>query len=387
MKHDPDPFQRIYRLKLVIVGLALAFLGVLTSLVADYLASSASANHLVVAITRALSDVLLITGAIGIAVEFVTGRAKQRADQETQRAMYYEMLPNVVDTVLRAFAASPKQLERVATSELLDSIAANALGLRLGDAGFAREIYEDIRDQAVRAPERWHDVDVSIRLSSIDERSTSGAPRFDVTVTWSYTVTPSHATQRFACVSDKDEFHDLISDIPSTATWFMTPRPGFDASQRDAFELVDYTVNGERRTIRRSTRKTGQTYSVNIGEDLVREGEPVQITYVYRTITPQNGHLLYFDIEQPTKNIKVQFDYSAADIAHVSVLDLIASSKRSRVLRLPDNVPGKSITVDFDGWVFPRTGFAFVWTLGSEVHSEDAAAAAAAAADIDQLAT
>lgn len=32
--------------------------------------------------------------------------------------------------------------------------------------------------------------------------------------------------------------------------------------------------------------------------------------------------------------------------------------------------------MDFDGWVFPRTGFAFVWTLGSELAAgEDASAA------------
>ncbi len=306
----------------------------------------------------------------GVGSDGLLGEAR---DDARVRRLLKEAAPDFRDAVVRGFAVENDDLKRVATPELLDQIASNVLALRLGNRAFASEVYADIRDQAVRAPERWHDVDVSIRLSSIDERSTRGAPRFTVTVTWSYTVTPSHAVQRFACVSDKDEYHEFISDIPSTATWFMTPRPGFDASQRDAFELVDYTVNGEHRTIRRTARKTGQTYSVNIGDDLVRESKPVQITYIYKTITPQSGHLLYFDIEQPTKNIKVEFDYSAVDIAHVSVLDLIASSKRSRVLRLPESLPGKSITVDFDGWVFPRTGFAFVWTLDRELVEEPAA--------------
>lgn len=70
----------------------------------------------------------------------------------------------------------------------------------------------------------------------------------------------------------------------------------------------------------------------------------------------------------------VEFDYSAVNVAHVSVLDLIASAKRSQILRLPEAVPGKSVTVDFDGWVFPRTGFAFVWTLDSEVQHAEVAA-------------
>ena len=53
----------------------------------------------------------------------------------------------------------------MATPELLDDIAANVMALRLGDEQFAREIYRDIRDQAIRAAERWYDVAVCVRLS------------------------------------------------------------------------------------------------------------------------------------------------------------------------------------------------------------------------------
>lgn len=360
--------HQVFRLKTTIVALVSFGVGVALLVVARAVVEDPAWGWLSFWPLGEVGGILVGAGLLGVAWDYFDGQDRERREDARVRRLLKEAAPDFRDAVVRGFAVESDDLKRVATPELLDQVASNVLALRLGNRAFASEVYADIRDQAIRAPERWHDVDVSIRLSSIDERSTIGAPRFVVTVTWSYTVTPSHATQRFACVSDKDEYHELISDIPSTATWFMTPRPGFDASQKDAFELVEYTVNGERRTIRRSARKSGQTYSVNIGDDLVREGTPVQITYVYKTITPQNGHLLYFDIEQPTKDIKIEFDYSAVDISHVSVLDLIASSKRSRVLRLPDNVPGKSITVDFDGWVFPRTGFVFVWTMQSEVN-------------------
>jgi len=137
-------------------------------------------------------------------------------------------------------------------------------------------------------------------------------------------------------------------------------------NHKNAFELLQFTIDGNERSIRRSAHKTGQTYSVTIGDDAIRDAKPVRVSYLYRTITPQSGHLLYFDIEQPTRNISVDFDYSASGISHVSVLDLVASSKKTRVERLPKTVPGKSVSVDFDGWAFPRTGFAFVWTLESE---------------------
>lgn len=362
----PDDQHQVLRLKTTLVALVSFGVGVALLTVARSIAEVPAWAWLSFWPLGELGGILVGAGVLGIVWEYFDGKDREARDDARVRRLLKEAAPDFRDAVVEGFAVDGEDLRRVATPELLDDIAGNVLALRLGNRAFATEVYADIRDQAIRAPERWHDVDVSIRLSSIDERSTIGAPRFVATVTWSYTVAPSHATQRFACVSDKDEYHDLISDIPSTTTWFMTPRPGFDASQRDAFELVDYTVNGEHRSIRRTARKTGQTYSVRIGDDYVQDGKPVQITYVYRTITPQNGHLLYFDIEQPTKNIKIEFNYSAVDIAHVSVLDLVASSKRSRVLRTPDSVPGKRITVDFDGWVFPRTGFGFVWTLESE---------------------
>ena len=47
--------------------------------------------------------------------------------------------------------------------------------------------------------------------------------------------------------------------------------------------------------IRRSTRATGQTYSVDLDEE-ARSGKPVRIRQVFRTITPQWSHRLYFAV-------------------------------------------------------------------------------------------
>lgn len=271
--------------------------------------------------------------------------------------------------MVQGFAADTDDLKRVATPQLLDDIATNALALRLGDRQFAQEIYNDVRDQAIRAPERWYDVEVSIRLSSIDERDTVGVPRFDVTIQWEYTVTPTHPVQRFACVSDRAEFRDLVSDVPSTSTWFMTPRPGFDASQRDAFELLSFSVDGEERTIRRTARKSGQTYMASIGEEFVRAGKPVRIRHLYRVITPQSGHCIFVEIAQPSRGVSLQLDYTQAKISNLIVTDLVSSRQKTLISRLPPTVSGKVVTVDLPGWVMPRAGFTFVWTLSDEAAS------------------
>lgn len=364
--------QRVYRLKLVIIGLLLAVLGVACSALAQWMTST-GAPQLGVAIVTGLSDVLLVTGAIGIAVDLFTGRDKDAADSERTRSVLRELTPDFTDAVLKGFASSPDDLRRVATPELLDDIATNALSLRLGDDQFAREIYADVRDQAIRAPERWYDARVDVRLSTAVERSAEGAPRFDVLVEWEYTVVPSHPIARFACVSDRDEFYELTRDVPATSTWFMTPRPGFDASKRECFELLSYSVDGEERSIRRSERKSGQTYSVTLGEDLVREGRPVRIRHVYRAVAAKSNHQLFLEVAQPARDVSMTVDYTATDISRLTVSDLVTSIHKARIARMPGDTVAKVIQVDIPGWLLPRAGFTCVWTLESEEGERSAA--------------
>lgn len=47
----------------------------------------------------------------------------------------------------------------------------------------------------------------------------------------------------------------------------------------------------------------------------------------------------------------------------MKVVDFIASTKKSRLVESPAAIAEKSIGVDFDGWLMPRSGLAFVWVL------------------------
>lgn len=223
-----------------------------------------------------------------------------------------------------------------------------------------------MRDQAIRAPERWYDADVRIRLSSIEERSPIGAPRFDVVVQWEYTTVLAGPIKRFAVTSDRDEFHDLVSDIPSTSTWFMTPRPGLDPSSQEAFELLQFSVDGEEQRIRRSSKKSGQTYTVRLDDELVRGGQAVRIRHVYRTVTAKNGHRLYVAIAQPTRGLSLTMDYSDTDIERMTVTELVSSAKQPQVVRWPEEVAKKELSVEVPGWLLPQAEVTFVWTLASE---------------------
>jgi len=240
-----------------------------------------------------LGATLFGAGFLGTLFEYGFQKDQETANREAFRRTIVEEAPAIRDAVIKGFAIHPEDLKRVANPDLLDDIAANVMSLRLGDEQFARELYSDIRDQAVRAAERWYDVEVDIHLSKALERSY--APLFDVTVTWEYTTVPSGPTRRFACVSTRSEYADLREDIPATSTWIMTPRPGVDPAKRESYELLEFTVDGRPQTIRRITRKSGQVYTVELDAEAV-SGHAVRIRQTFRTVTPAWGHRLFFEL-------------------------------------------------------------------------------------------
>lgn len=63
----------------------------------------------------------------------------------------------------------------------------------------------------------------------------------------------------------------------------------------------------------------------------------------------------------------VRFDYQGADIRFVNALDYFASTEQARVEQAPATAPAKTVDIAFDGWIFPRSGVAFVWVLEDEM--------------------
>ena len=171
------PLSRIYRLKASILALILSAVGLGLLFFAKWAESAPGWAWVTNLPAFELGSTLFITGAVVVVWDYMDGRDKERRDDARIRRLLKEAAPEFRDAVVKGFAVSPADLKRVATPELLDSIAKNALGLRLGDKTFAAEVYEGLRDQAIRAPERWYDVSVSIRLSQVSE--SIPPPRWD----------------------------------------------------------------------------------------------------------------------------------------------------------------------------------------------------------------
>lgn len=361
-----DPLSRIYRLKVTLISVITTVTGLALLVFAKFVESDPSFAWLRNFPVFELGSTLFITGSLVIVWDYVDGRDKEAREDERIRRLLKDSASDFRDAVLEGFALEPEDLERVATPELLDQLAENALALRFGDAAFAREVYTDLRTQVITAAERWYDVQVSVRLSDAEERDTAGDPLFDALITWEYSTTPSHPMRRFACVSDRDDYYELTSDLPSTSAWLMSARSGMDASDRANFELLDFAVDGESRRIRRTVSKSGQTYGADIGRDLVAAHTQVRIRHTYRVRTPQSGHRLFFEIVQPSRGVSVDVDYTDTQIARLSVTELVSSSHKPSVTRLPEATGARQVSIETAGWLLPRAGFAFVWTLSAE---------------------
>lgn len=358
------PKSEIHRLGLALLGAVLIVAGLAVAYLSTFLPPDV--NRSVSSFLDWLANLLVLGGGLGILTDLITGRQKDAAVQEALGITFDDKTPQIANAVLTALGESKNYLENIASPELLDDIATNALSLRLKDDQFAREIYTDVRDQAIRAAERWHDVEVNVRLSTAVESRTGGASVFDVLVEWQYTTVPSHQVRRFAAVSDQAEYDELVTEVPATSTWFMTSGPGLDPRTRESFELLYFGVDGKELPIRRTERKTGQTYSVNLGATGASGAKPVRIRHLYRTRVRQTGHFLFIELPQPARNLSLTLDYTDTKISRLRVLDLVSSAARPEIMNLPAQVDAREVSIDLNGWLLPRAGFTFVWSLASE---------------------
>lgn len=359
-----DPLQRLYTARLILLAVVLTVVGLALIVLVRWGSSYPYWAWLNRFPVLDLGSALFTTGLVAVLFTYLDGQDnEERAEQRLARVIA-DQAPAIRDAVINGFAFKKEDLARVATPERLDQIISNSLALRLGDAVFAEDIYTDIREQAIRATERWYDARISVRLSkSFDTGTTEcSSELFVATVSWEYSTIPTTQMRRFTCVDDRADYRELTED-PTTSVWYLNPRHGITPGAKESFELVQYTVAGRELPIRRSARSGGQTYSVNVGKEVLSTTKPVTISYTYRTVVPVRGHLLHLDLEQPARGVDIEFDYGDCGIEYVNVVDFIASSQATRVGQSPSSVPGNRISVGFDGWVMPGAGVAFVWQL------------------------
>ena len=374
-----DALDRLYKTKLQLLAVLSVVFGIALLLLARMLEISTELSWLADLPLTDIGSALFTTGLLAVAFEYIDRKDGDERANQRLRQVLREEAPAIRDAVLDGIAFSPDGLKNVSSPELLERLTRNSLELQLGSGALAEAVYSDVRHQIIDAPERWHDLDTSISLTPwTDGPATGPGSMFVATVRTTYRTTPGSPTMRFACVSDMAEYRELEAD-PSIFAWHFEPITGLDGASPEVFELVQFTVNDHERPIRRTKRRGSQVFTTALG-DAASTGEDVAITYTYRVLVQRAGHLLYLDIPRPTNGIKISLWYGDSSIRHVSALDFIASGRPARVLRAPKNVPARSIDITFDGWVFAKSGVAFVWVLESEMQATPTAGAPVAEA-------
>ena len=362
-------YRRLLKTKAALLAVSFTLIGILLIMLNAWLATLSLGDwswlhHLPL---DEVGGPLLGAGLVSTILDYSYRRDQEDvAIQRTQQAIV-DLSPAKLWSVLcEGLTRHPAELARLTTPERLDDAAAAIMAQRLGDEQFAREIYADIRDQAIRAAERWYDVEARVRLSTAVERSTAGTPLLDVTVEWEYTTVPSSGERRFACVSDRATYNALRGDIPATSTWFMAPRPGMDARSQESYELLELTVDGRPQPIRRTVQATGQTYRVQL-DNAAQSGKPVRIRQLLRVVTPSWGHRLFVELPQPARGLSLRVDYTDTAIAEMMITDTVAATQVARVHRSPKAVNSRVVSLDMPGWLLAKVGFAVTWTLEAEL--------------------
>jgi len=353
-----SPLQRLYRTKFALLAVVSAFAGIALLAVAHWADLQTGWSWLRSLPVNDVGLAFFTTGLFGVLFQYVGQR-----DAEERN------LQRIQSVIADDFASKPDGLVAMVSSETRDRIVENCLGMQLGDATLAHDMYKDVRRQVVTAAERWHDVRVSISLSPWSDGPPTGrGAMFVATIRRSYRVVPSGPIMRFACVSDLDEYRELLRDPASNVVWYFEPLAELlDASSPGVFKLVELSIDGKAHKVRRLKRSGASVYTADIRGEVDDWPREVVIEYTYEVLVQRASHLIELGVGKPCKGLDIQLWYGDCGIRHVSVVDLIASAQEPRVMRgsVSDRKP--MVKVSFDGWVFPKSGVGFVWVLETEV--------------------
>jgi hypothetical protein len=347
----------VYRTKFALVAVVSTFLGITLIALAHWAAVQRSAAWLRSWPVNEIGLGLFTTGLFGVLFQYVGQR--DAAEEQIQR---------IREVISDDFASKPDGLVAMVSSETRDRIAENCLRVQLGDERLAHGLYADLREQLIRMPERRHDMDLSVALAPWTQGPQSGSgAMFIATIRTEFRVRPVYPVMRFACVSEIDEYRETLRDPSCTVVHYFEPVSELDGASEQAFKLVEITVDGSPQLLRRTERAGTQLYTASLGSDVMTQERATAISYTYRVLVQQHSHLLGLDISRPTEGLRVQFAYGNCGIRYVSVLDYIASSMQPSLSRLPASEPTPSIALNFDGWILPKAGVAFVWVLEREM--------------------
>jgi hypothetical protein len=358
--------HRLYLSHLALLAVITFVVGLAILIVANLPDSALSKGWIKVLPAKDIGSAFLSTAIIIVAFEYFYREEAELRSEERTKKLFPDQAAAVMSNLFQRLASDDALTFSTLSTETIDRIITNSLARQLGEKDLAREVYSDLRSQVITSPERWRDVHISIGLSPYPNApSTGSGSMLKAVFRCEYSTVLKLDKFRFSCVSSIDDYRKLLRDPASTFEWYFEPVGGLRAESSEVFTLMQFSIDGEFQSIIRSKRASSQTFTVDAPRRF--SGQRVHVTYTYSVLVQRNGHLLSIDVAQPARGHRVDLTYGGCGIRYVNVLDFIASASEPRITRIPEPTP--SISVAFDGWVFPKSGVAFVWVLDEELET------------------
>ena len=128
------------------------------------------------------------------------------------------------------------------------------------------------------------------------------------------------------------------------------------------FHPIPFARNGKPLAIQRHVDAVSQSYVVDLGEAAVSQAKPVVVSFAFHTRVPRDGHVVHINIDRPTRGLAVDMRYDEA----ISRLRLMDFASRGDGGHISDDPAAHSSHYRYDGWLFPRAGLVYAWTLTAE---------------------
>ena len=378
-RQEPDPnvtvqslLGRLYRTKLIwvtIIGSAIG-LGILVLGIRSARWHSHGWDWLHNVPLDAVGSTILSTCIVIIIFEYLGHQELEDRAITRLRQVLPEQERIIRKAILDGFAFNPQSIGLIASSETIDDAVRNCLAIRLDDADLATKVYDDVRQQVVKAPERWHDLGIVVTLgpAGVGREAASGrGSLFVASLRWRYRTILSKEALTFACVDNPDQYRSFLGSAHGHQVWYFERIGELSAVHPDVFKVSNATINGVPLLIQ-SFEEDGARRVTASGAPLSEnKGNEVLVEYTYEVLVQRNSHLIVIDVAQPSRSVNVTFMYGECGVKYVNVLDFFAGPSPARIGRSTPGAPIQSIEVSFDGWVFPKSGVAFVWVLEQEM--------------------
>lgn len=361
--------SRMYRTKLAWVTVAVATVGVgilvLGIVSSDWKAHRWSWIHDVP--LESIGSTFLSTALVIVLFEYLGHNELEDRAIARLRHVLPEQEAVLRKAILDGFAFDPTSISSIASDQAIDAAVTNCLAIRLKDPEIASEVYHDVRQQVVKASERWHDVQVQITLGKADIGPEHGSgSMFRASLKWRFRTKVSVSELNFACVGDISMYRKLLGDAVFRQVWYFESVGNLTAKSPDVFRVSGASVNGHSLHIEERSLDGSRCFSATGVALSESRDQEVLVEYSYDVLVQRNSHLVVVDIAQPSKSVTASLMYADCGIKYVNVLDFFAGPSPARISRSSNTVPIHSVDASFDGWVFPKSGVAFVWVLEEE---------------------